>query len=284
MKETLQARKKKCVCISTRLIEAGVDIDFDTAIRFLAGLDSIIQTAGRCNRNGAIVNSQGNLITGKTYILNIVKTDEHIESLQELVLGQRQMERILREYHADEKRFNYTLLHPDIITQYFSYFYGALDDSLLKHKVFAGRDDTVLDLLSTNQESVSAFSRIAGSKYAGKIPPVTAFCQSFESAWNEFEAIASDTIGILVPYEKGKDVIAELYGTPDSQRMSELLRDGQQYSVNVHFNSIQSLVDQKIIKKIAMKPKLELYAVEPGYYDVHIGLSREFGTLSMLDA
>jgi CRISPR-associated endonuclease/helicase Cas3 len=49
----IRARLKEgqpCRVISTSLIEAGVDVDFPAAFRERAGLDSILQTAGRCNR------------------------------------------------------------------------------------------------------------------------------------------------------------------------------------------------------------------------------------------
>jgi len=51
--ETIK-QNQPCIVVSTQCIEAGVDIDMDFVIRDFAPLDSLIQIAGRCNRNGNI--------------------------------------------------------------------------------------------------------------------------------------------------------------------------------------------------------------------------------------
>ena len=67
---------RKVVCVSTQLIEAGVDLSFASVVRVMAGLDNLAQAAGRCNRS----NEYGQL--GKVNLIKLQK--ENLTKLKEI--------------------------------------------------------------------------------------------------------------------------------------------------------------------------------------------------------
>ena len=112
--------------ISTQLVEAGVDIDFPVVYRALAGLDSIAQAAGRCNREGKL-NAQGRL--GEVHVF--VPPKPAPRGL--LLKGENTTRELLAL--AD---FNPG--HPEAFTRYFELFYSRVNDTGSKFKEMLQRD------------------------------------------------------------------------------------------------------------------------------------------------
>lgn len=258
----------KVICVSTRLIEAGVDLSFDGALRYLAGLDSIIQTAGRCNRNGKCEN------LGKVAIFEV--EDEKLGSLEELKLGKEVMQSVLYEFQNRKDLYQNNLIHPKLIDMYFDFLYKNKKNKFLKYDI-PELHTTVLDLLSDNEKSVDAYFENNPEK--DELP--FDFIQSFETAWKKFEVIADVTTGIIVQ-DKNKKYGNEIVGKIASleknddyyKKLSEFLKDAQKYSVNVYSNKLNDLLSKGIIREAI--PNSEIYVLNEGFYSDEFGLSEEF--------
>ncbi|MEI6067554.1 MAG: CRISPR-associated helicase Cas3' [Methylococcaceae bacterium] len=110
---------KPCRLVSTSLIEAGVDVDFPCVFRAEAGLDSIAQAAGRCNR-------EGRYKAEHSEVLVFQSPDWHAPPELEQLAGN--MREVMRNHSGD-------LLSPDALTSYFNSVYWSNGDELDKMKI-----------------------------------------------------------------------------------------------------------------------------------------------------
>lgn len=260
-------RQEPFVCISTQLIEAGVDIDFGTVIRFVAGMDSIIQAAGRCNRHGK-------RSMGQVYIVN--PDEENLDSLQDIKAGKIASERLLQEIKTKTSGLVEEIIHPEIIERFYQYYFHERASEMV-YKVDIGRDDSLLELLSLNRKTVGIYKDMNNNK-----EPYPYFRQSFKTAGQAFKAIDAPTSGIVVPYTaQGEEVISELFSAFAVEKQFALLKKAQRYTVNVFPNELKKLMDAGAIKETPEIGVLTL--ADPRYYHPDFGLqhsiTKEYDTL-----
>ena len=254
--DTIKARlenKKTVICISTQLIEAGVDISMACVIRALGGLDSIAQAAGRCNRHGE---KKGK---GQVWVLNLQEQD-FTRILPDIQAGKNHAERVFRDFAGQD------ILQPEAMKRYFEYYFYQRSDEM-SYSVKNSATGSLLDWLSDNKNNPGGNINI-NNRRTGKIQLLM---QSFKSAGRAFQAIDAPTHAVIVPYGEGEELIAKLCGEWDPKEMHRTLQKAQRYSVNVFPN-----VWDKLQKENALHETIEssgIYYLNERYYNDEFGLS-----------
>ncbi|MBF0554351.1 MAG: CRISPR-associated helicase Cas3' [Nitrospirae bacterium] len=254
--------KSPVVCVSTQLIEAGVDISFGSVIRFLAGFDSIMQAAGRCNRNNEMQS------LGEVIIVN--PKEENLDKLPDIKIAKEKSERVLREFKDYPELFDNDLLSLKAVELYYKYYFYQRKDQMcypVDRKSKLRLDDDLFNLLSLNGRSVKEFRRTN----KGNLPEIP-LKQAFMTAAKSFKAIESNTRGVVVPYGKeGKELIGKLCSEFKTDQLYKYLRYAQRYSVNVFSDRLNKMIDNGIIYEV--QPETEVYYLDTCYYSDEFGLS-----------
>ncbi|MFC6995029.1 CRISPR-associated helicase Cas3' [Streptococcus loxodontisalivarius] len=238
------------ICVSTQLIEAGVDVDFNRVIRSYAGIDSIVQASGRCNR-------EGKRDKGQVTLVNLTNDEENISRLKEIRAKKNATESILYNISSP---INPTLLNRDFFENYYANNQGMMDYPL------ENAGESVYDYLSTNDYQKRR-------NFKGQLK------QAFETAGSKMDLIKNDSIGVLVPYEGAAErlqVLEELcetdYPTPKGyQEIKSILKELQTYTVNVRERDpILAATKEYLNGRIRI--------LSDGYYNEKKGVILEAGT------
>lgn len=134
---------KPCRVISTQLIEAGVDVDFPTVYRSSAGIDSIVQAAGRCNREGKIKE-------GKVWVFQPEKHG----------LPSGWFSRVASLANMTLRHFPESPISLEAVESYFSNLYSIEGERLDSKAILAGLKEGLRELWFPFEEIASKFKLI----------------------------------------------------------------------------------------------------------------------------
>ncbi|WP_251553920.1 CRISPR-associated helicase Cas3' [Neobacillus muris] len=246
----------KIICISTQLIEAGVDVSFDCVIRSLAGLDSIAQAAGRCNRHGE---------KDIQYVYVIDHEEENLDRLKEIKIGKQIAKRLLIDLKKNSRSHGGNILSVQAMERYFREYYTEFESDLNYSIPMLGKD--MIELL-TASKSNSGFYSSYKAKEQMALPLF--LVHSYKTAAEHFHVIKNVTTSVIVPFEEGKEIIADLNGNHSIKDLTRLLQKAQQYTINLYHYELDQLgKNDGLVSYLDGK----IIALKEGGYDKEFGLN-----------
>lgn len=250
---------KSCLCVATQVIEAGVDISFRRVIRMTAGMDSVVQAAGRCNRNAKDA-------IAPVYVVTLL--NENLSRLPEIRRAKEATVALLSAYRRDPTVFDNDLASDAAIEYYYNRFYsampiGAQDYQLPKERV------SLFSLLSDNRTYWDDNSPFHGRFMLN---------QAFHTAGAAFTVFDSDTVDVVVPYGEGAELIKELAGhsTSDIAFLRQWVTQAKAYTVSLYSHQLRALSD--VIGVYG-----GVYVLPAEYYDDKTGFTMKPGLFDLLE-
>ncbi|MCM1524982.1 MAG: CRISPR-associated helicase Cas3' [Ruminococcus sp.] len=242
--------QKPVICVTTQLIEAGVDISFNCVIRSAAGAESIAQAAGRCNRHGKDE-------LRPVYVINV--KDEHLGSGLEQIKRGRDIFIALAANRGD-------LMSSEAMTMYFRKLYSEYQsgrDNKDELEYYAeGMDTSLLEFLSKN----TARSK----KCESKLPYRS---QAFATAGRLFKVIDENTRDVIVPYNaEAEEIILGLNSDISADEAVRLLRRAQKYSVGVYSSAFGDMLEKRQLHPLKYG---EVYALDKSCYSEDLGIDNK---------
>ena len=247
----------KIICVSTQLIEAGVDVDFEIVMRSYAGVDSIIQVAGRCNREGNL--SDG----GEVILFNLDEATENTKKILGIADKKKITEDILAQIHGK-------IQIDSLVRDFYSCYYSNEADGGNRMKYPLEKDQSSLFDLFVGNEIKKGDIKNENGKLRGKLKEVA----------EKFQLISDDTDGIFVFYEDGitdlNNLLSiaqqEFISAEDWVEVKSLIRKLQPYSINIYRNNkLNEFVDNYLDGNIKV--------LQEDHYNERFGASEEIGTI-----